>query len=287
MKKIIKYQLLACILVFSASTTTAQTGVLTHDPSTPLHLDASNDNAATITPIQALNDVVVTAAGNLGVGVLAPIAKVDLRSTDQKGIIGLGTNTQSPAAAGKGAIRYTIGNIPNTLATELGYLEYSDGSKWIPLPLTPPDKALVNATKSTAQSIANNSEVTITGWNEIVDVGNNFVPVSGIFAAPRDGFYLVSFNITMSSGSIANSSYIETIIESDNASTINIPAFRTINTYPAFQASTINNFVSGNCNAIFQLEEGNTIRFRVRHTLGGSRSVLNDGSLNNISISEL
>ncbi len=269
------FKMLACILVFSSGKLTAQTGVLTLDPAHALHIDAADDNAAAPTATQLQNDVVVTSAGKLGVGVLNPVTKVDLRSADQKGIIGVGQNAgQTAAAAGGGAIRYNTG----------GYLDYSDGEKWIALPLTAPDKALVNATKSSSQSIANDTETYITGWNASVNIGGYFD--GDIFTAPRDGFYLVSFNITLASGSIANSSYIETIIESDQT-TNNIPVYRTINSYPAFQASTINNFVSGNCNAIFQLEAGKQIRFKVRHTLGSSRSTLDNGTFNNISISEL
>lgn len=269
------FKMLACILVFSAGKLTAQTGVLTLDPVHALHIDAADDNAATPTATQLQNDVVVTTAGNLGVGVLNPVTKVDLRSTDQKGIIGVGQNTgQTAAAAGGGAMRYNTG----------GYLEYSDGEKWIALPLTAPDKALVNATKSSSQNIANNTETQIIGWNTSVNIGGHFD--GSVFTAPRDGFYLVSFNITLASANIANSSFIETIIESDQT-TNNIPVYRTINSYPAFQASTISNFVSGNCNAIFQLEAGKQIRFKVRHTLGGVRSTLNNGIFNNISISEL
>lgn len=271
------YQLLACILIFSASTVGAQTGVLTQNPSTPLHIDAANDNVATPTAAQLQNDVVVTAAGNLGVGVLAPVTKVDLRSSDQKGIIGVGENNgQTAATAGGGAMRYNMS----------GYLEYSDGEKWIALPLTAPEKALVNANKGSSLNIGNNSETYITGWSETIDTGSNFDTADGTFEAPRDGFYLVSFNITLASGNIANNSFIETIIETDQT-TNNIPVYRTINSYPAFQGSNISNFVSGNCNAIFQLQQGDEIRFKVRHTLGGTRSVFANSELNNISISEL
>ncbi len=281
------YQLLACTLIFSTGTIAAQTGVLTQNPSTPLHIDAADDNAATVTTGQAANDVVVTAAGNLGVGVLAPVTKVDLRSADQKGIIGVGTNTQTASVAGAGAIRYFVGDDPNTPAVEVGYLEYSDGEKWVALSTAPPIKALVNANKNSALAIANDSETYITSWtNEDVDTGNDFDLATGTFKAPRTGFYLVAFNITLDTGPINRNTFIETIIES-TGTTNNIPVYKTINSFPAFQATIRSNFVSGNCNAIFNLVAGETIRFKVRHTLGSSRNTLNDGTLNNISISEL
>lgn len=280
------YSLFVWMMFICPGVVLSQTGVLTHKPLHPFHLDAAKDNAVAPIPAQLANDVVVTQEGKLGVGLSNPATRVDLRSTDQKGIIGIGENVAQTAVDAKaGAIRYVVGNDPNTAATEIGYLEYSDGEKWIPLSYAAPPKALVNATKGTSQNIPNNTETYITGWTESVDVGGHFD--GSVFTAPRNGFYLVTFNITLSSGIIANSSYIETIIESNQA-TNNIPVFRTINSYPAFQGlTTVSNYVGGNCNAIFQLNAGNTIRFKVKHTLGGTRNTLNNALFNNISISEL
>jgi hypothetical protein len=288
MKKKVNYilQLVACVLFFSMSKITAQTtGVLTRNPSNPLHIDAAKDNT-TPTASEILNDVVVTPAGNLGIGLLNPITKVDLRSGDpKKGIIGVGTNTQTAAAAGGGALRYNTG----------GFLEYSDGEQWIALPLAPPAKVLINASNASGQSIpiGTTASTTITGWTTTVDAGNNFNQSTGIFTAPRDGFYLVSFSITLANGNIPKNTYLETAIESSQ-STNNIPIFKTVNSYPAFQAGSVSNYLSGNCNAIFNLKANDTVKFTVKYNNGtsasgttGTRSVLNDAKLNNISISEL
>lgn len=273
-------KLFAVILLFSLSPIKAQVGFLTERPLQPFHVDAAKDNGTSTDVSKLTNDVVVITNGNLGIGVLNPITKVDLRSADNKGLIGLGTSTQTPLEAGIGTIRYNVS----------GFLEYSDGEQWIALPLAPPTKALVNANKSSVQSIGNNSTVYISGWNETVDLGSgvigDFNPGTGIFTAPRDGFYLVSFGITLASGQIPKNTFIETAIESDQ-NTANIPIYKTINSYPAFQAGTVSNFISGTCNAIFNLKAGNTIKFSVRHNLGTSRNTLNDGKLNNLSISEL
>ncbi|REC62208.1 hypothetical protein DRF65_10840 [Chryseobacterium pennae] len=273
-------QVFACILFFYSSKTAAQVGFFTSSPSQPLQIDAAKDNGTTPDAAKISNDVVVDANGNLGIGVLNPITKVDLRSTDNKGLIGLGTGTQTPAEAGAGAIRYNTG----------GFLEYSDGEQWIALPLAPPTKALVNANKSSAQSIGGNSTTYISGWSETVDLGTtpngDFDPSTGTFTAPRDGFYLVSFNITLASGNIPKNTYIETAIES-NRNVENIQIFKTVNSYPAFQAGAVSNYISGNCNAIFNLKTGNTIKFSVKHNISSGRNTLNDGKLNNLSISEL
>ncbi|MBB4805314.1 hypothetical protein HNP38_000586 [Chryseobacterium defluvii] len=281
-KKFIIYRLSAYILFFYTGNLTAQTGVLTLDPANPFHVDAAKDNGSTSTT-KATNDVVVSSAGNFGVGVVAPVTKVDLRSSDQKGIIGIGANaSQAASAAGGGAIRYN---------TATALLEYSDGEQWIPLVITAPAKALVNAYKSSSQSISNNTVTIITGWTETADtiIGNSgdFNASSGIFTAPRDGFYLVSFSITLATGTIPNNTFIETAIEAIGSGSDNIPVFKTVNSYPAFQAGSVSNYISGNCNAIFNLKATNTIRFTVKHNISSGRNVLNNGALNNISISEL
>ncbi|MDQ0783020.1 hypothetical protein [Chryseobacterium sp. W4I1] len=280
-KKInIAYKLFAGILVFSAIKTTAQIGFYTATPAQPLHIDAGKDNGSAPDATKISNDVVITSAGQIGVGILNPITKVDLRSANDQRIIGLGTNTQSPSAAGGGAIRYNAS----------GFLEYSDGEQWIALPLTAPTKALVNASKGSAQSIATAASTVITGWTETVDLGaganGDFDPVNGVFKAPRDGFYLVSFNITLATGNIPKNTFIETAIES-NQSTNNIPVFKTVNSYPAFQAGAVSNYIGGNCNAIFNLKKDDTIKFSVKHNIGSARNTLNDSKLNNLSISEL
>ncbi|SMO38532.1 hypothetical protein SAMN06265171_101425 [Chryseobacterium rhizoplanae] len=280
-KKIsITYKLFACILFFCATKTMAQTGFFTPTPAQPLHIDAGKDNGPAPDATKISNDVVITSEGQVGFGLLNPVTKVDLRSSSDQGIIGLGNNTQTPSAAGGGAIRYN----------NSGFLEYSDGEQWIALPLTAPTKALVNASKGSAQSIPSAASTVITDWIETVDlgagVGGDFDPSTGIFKAPRDGFYLVSFNITLANGNIPKNTFIETAIESSQ-STDNIPVFKTINSYPAFQAGAVSNYISGNCNAIFNLKKDDTIKFSIRHNIGSARNTLNDSRLNNLSISEL
>jgi len=269
------YKLLTCILIVSASKMTAQIGFFTPNPSHPLQIDAAKDNGATPDATKLSNDVVVTSDGKLGVGLLNPVTKVDVRSPDNEGIIGVGTNTQTPAAAGAGAIRYNSG----------GFLDYSDGEQWISLPLAPPTKALVNASKNSIQSIPDNTVTYIKGWNETVDLGGDFNN-DDTFTAPRDGFYLVSFSITLANGNIPKNTFIETAIESSRT-TNNIPIFKTVNSYPAFQSGTVSNFISGNCNAIFNLKKDDTIKFSVKHNIGSARDTFNDSKLNNLSISEL
>lgn len=279
MKKKSLYKALYFVLFFSFGVTiNGQIGIYTKNPLQPFHIDSGKDNSDTPTASQILNDVVVTPDGKLGVGLLNPRTKVDLRSADQKGIIGLGTSNQTPAAAGPGAIRYSTGNI----------IQYSDGVGWHDLPMTLPPKALVLANKSSNQSFANNATTTVSGWSVLTDSQSDFNGTTGTFTARRAGFYIVSFNISLAEANIAQNSRIETIIES-NSSTNNIQTYRSVNSYPAWDVSTVSNIVGGNCTAIFNLSAGNTIQFKVYHNLGGSRNIdtANNGTNNSISIYEL
>lgn len=270
------YQLLIFCLSLSVH---AQTGIFTKDPLQSFHIDGAKDNKG-IPPStnQILNDIVVTSDGRLGVGILNPKTKVDLRSADQKGIIGLGTNSQTAAVAGGGALRYSTGNI----------IQYSDGTAWHNLPMSLPPKSLVLANKSSAQNFTNNSTTQVGGWSIVSDDQSNFNADSGTFTAPRNGFYIVSFNITLADANIAQNSMIETIIES-NTATNNIQTYRSVNSYPAWDISTVSNIVGGNCTAIFNLSTGNTIQFKVFHNFGLTRGIntANGGTNNSISIYEL
>lgn len=272
------YKTLSFTLFFSLTTLNAQVGIYTKDPLQPLHIDSGKDNVDAPTASQVLNDVVVTSDGRLGVGLLNPKTKVDVRSADQKGIVGLGTSTQTPSVAGPGAIRYSTGNI----------IQYSDGIGWHNLPMTLPPKALILANKSTAQSLGNNATTVVSGWSVLTDSQSDFNATTGTFTARRAGFYIVSFNISLADANIAQNSRIETIIES-NVAANNIQTYRSVNSYPAWDVSTVNNIVGGNCTAIFNLSAGNTIQFKVYHNFGGSRNIDtgNSGTNNSISIYEL
>ncbi|MDP9959734.1 hypothetical protein [Chryseobacterium lathyri] len=268
------YKLLFFFLSFFIQ---AQTGIFTKDPMQTFHIDGAKDNSS-VPPSapQILNDIVVTSDGKLGVGLLNPKTKVDVRSADQKGIIGLGTSTQTAAAAGGGAIRYSNGNI----------IQYSDGVSWHSLPMALPPKAVVLANNNSSLALTNNATTLVNGWSVVTDSQSNFNGTT--FTAPRNGFYIVSFSITLADGNIAQNSRIETIIES-NTATNNIQTYRSVNSYPAWDVNTVNNIVGGNCTAIFNLSAGNTIQFKVFHNFGGNRSIntANTGTNNSISIYEL
>ncbi|MDR6967337.1 hypothetical protein J2X31_001344 [Flavobacterium arsenatis] len=175
----------------------AQTGVGTRNPQGALHIDGAKDNPATGAPnaTQVANDVIINATtGFMGVGVLAPVVPLDMRSSGGQNAIGLGstTTTITAVAAEAGAVRYNVSDVP------VGpKIEVSDGVAWNKVYLAP-QKAVVVARKITTQTIAYNAATpaVVANWQEVRDMSNSFTPLSGEFTAPRNGTYtfLMTFN---------------------------------------------------------------------------------------------
>lgn len=291
MRKDINIIFIIVILLFPFNNINSQTGINTKSPAsnTILHVDGMKDNSNGLTS-SVKNDVIISTSGRLGIGTHIPKTKIDVRSSvDQTGIFAVGATTQSPSEVGGGAVRY------NTVAK---VLEYSDGEKWHELPLKAPTKAMVLARKTSSQSVTNNSTTQITNWSTVTDLGGDFNLDTGVFTARRDGFYVVSFNITIDSGPVLDNSKIETLIESDNTSE-NIQTFKSIDSFPGDESGTVNTYVGSGCNAIFNLKKGNTIRFKVYHTLGQEGMIIkrdkvlyigsgsDSGKYNTVSVYEL
>ena len=190
----------------------AQTGIGTSNPQGILHVDGARDNAATGTPTtaQAANDVVVSkTTGFVGLGVLEPKVKLDMRSPSLENALGLNTTTMSAALAGAGAVRYDVINVPAGPK-----IEVSDGSVWSKAYVAP-QKSVVVARKITSQSITQGVAANIVNWNVVRDMSNSFDAVLGIFTAPRDGTYtfLLTFNfngVVINDGSRVESQFYNT-----------------------------------------------------------------------------
>lgn len=272
-----RYRLCLLFLVASIGSF-AQTGVQTKSPEAVLHIDGSKDNSNVVTTNQAKNDVVFTEDGYLGVGVLAPNTRVDIRSGENTAIVGIGQTNQTATAVGAGVLRYNEVD---------DMMEYSDGLNWYPLSDMPPPKAVVVATKTSTQTFANNSGTTITNFNTVEDNYNAFNNSSGVFTAPREGYYYVSLNYTLSSGEVNNNSYIESVIVSSNSQN-NIKEYRGLNSFPGFHTTYNPDIeVAGNATALFYLKVGDTVRFQIYHTLGRTKTMNGSASENRISIIEI
>lgn len=202
--------LLGLLLMTFTSTSYAQTGIGTRNPQGPLHIDGAKDNATTGAPsdTQVANDVIITNAGFVGVGLISPSVKLDMRSTGAENAIGLGTTTMTASAAGAGATRYDVTSTP------VGpKIEVSDGSVWSKV-YVGPQKAVVVARKIATQNIGT-SATTITNWSEVRDMSNSFDPTTGIFTAPRSGTYtfLLTYNlngVVINDGSRVESQFYRT-----------------------------------------------------------------------------
>ncbi|HZH72762.1 MAG TPA: hypothetical protein VFD91_09745 [Mariniphaga sp.] len=124
-------------------------------------------------------------------------------------------------------------------------------------------------------------------FNTVEDNYNAFNNSSGVFTAPREGYYYVSLNYTLSSGEVNNNSYIESIIVSSNSQN-NIKEYRGLNSFPGFHTNyTPQIEVAGNATALFYLKEGDTVHFRIYHTLGRSKTNTGNADENRISIIEI
>lgn len=75
----------------------AQVGIQTSNPQGVFNIDGAKDNPATGTPstAQQANDVAVTTAGNMGIGITAPTNKLHVNGTDPLRLQGVGTGSSS------------------------------------------------------------------------------------------------------------------------------------------------------------------------------------------------
>jgi len=253
-----------CFLVNFMS---AQVGINTSSPQALLHIDGTKDNPATGIPTaaQVANDVVFTANGEVGIGLLTPAVKIDARSTNNTdNSIGIGETTQTASEAASGAMRYNPLNG--------GKMQYSDGVVWQDL-ISSPTKAVVVANLRVANfavKVPYQVSTGIAGWTEISDPTSNFTPGTGIFTAPRTGVYLVSFTydfvrIPIVSGYFSEARYVV------NGSTVVKKCVK------SFLNTSKNAQVAGSCVAGIQLNKGDTFQPHIYQSVfNGSLSLRTD-----------
>ena len=132
---------------------------------------------------------------------------------------------------------------------------------------------------TSAQSIPNNAQTTITTWTKVSDrVNANFNASTGTFTAPATGYYQVSGTITfVAAVGVVNTDYAITVIA--NGVGIAAGSF--------FQESTSTASVGVSVTAIVSLTAGQTIVLQAFQNSGSARALAATAAENYLSINRL
>ncbi|WES96712.1 hypothetical protein P2W68_17915 [Chryseobacterium arthrosphaerae] len=214
-------------------------------------------------------DVVIKDNGYMGIGNVAPNAKLDARTNTTStsdpgaGIIGIGTTTMAANAAGAGAMRYSTNSG--------GTLEYSNGTDWNTLTSTV-KKSLVYGYLTNGQSLSTGDGTFAV--TEIFDQNNNFA--SNTFTVPRTGSYSISLcGLTTST----------TWNQSDEFS-IRVEKNGTVQVIGYWAAPTSSSYYGGTCTSVsISANAGESITFTYYLKVGGK--TVHTPNFNRFSIQEL
>ncbi|MCZ4245928.1 hypothetical protein [Pedobacter punctiformis] len=264
------FLMLSLLLITSLSY--AQTGINTRNPQGVLHVDGAKDNPATGVPgaLQTANDFIITPAGWIGVGNIAPKVKFDLRGADNSAL-GLGTTTMSAISAGKGAVRYDVNN---GIPTGTPKIQISDGLVWSQVYVAP-IKAVVVAQLTKPVSIPYNTPTTVNNWTLKSDVTNSFNAVTGVFTAPRDGIYTFLMTFDFVEGTITPASTVETQFVNGIGVVIS-------RSYKTFGRATRNAQAGGSSTVTLGLIAGSTMVVKLQQTIvNASRALRITGNIAN------
>ncbi len=209
-------------------------------------------------------DVVVTDDGKVGIGNVAPNARLDVRTNTTSttdpgdGYIGIGTTTSTASSAGSGAIRYS------TLSG--GVLEYSNGTAWNTLSSSNLQRSIVVARKTTTLIVAATTLTYVQDWSttDLVDVNGNFAASTGTFTAPRTGVYMVSFTFAFASANITGGQ-----VEAQLICTSSSDTKKSISTFPAGGTSESGASIS----FAIQLNAGETVRPAIYQNTGSAKTL--------------
>ncbi len=266
--------LLLSIFYYSIGLLYAQTGIGTPNPLGALHIDGAKDNITTGIPTaaQLANDVIISkTTGYIGVGVLSPIVKLDMRSSSTENSLGLNTTTMTASAAGSGAVRYDVNNAPVGAK-----IEVSDGSVWNKAYIAP-QKAVVVVRKITSQAIVQGSATTIINWNEVRDMSNSFIPGTGEFTAPRDGTYTFLLTFNFNSTVINDGSRVESQFYNPVTNTVLASVYKTFGQSMTGTADDANSTrltqAGGSSTVTLTLTAGTKVVTRLLHNLISSGSI--------------
>ncbi|MEG0925595.1 hypothetical protein [Chryseobacterium sp.] len=264
-------KLIPALIIFGSLEVNAQVGINMSAPERVLHVDGQKNTSVSV-PSTYYDDVVVTSTGNMGVGTKSPKTRLDLRSQEKVNAIGVGGTSQTAAAAKAGALRYNFGTQD---------LSYSNGTSWVTL-AHKVSNDFVDAENASGQSFSNNIQTPVTGWTKKTDVNSSFNAGTGTFIASKTGVYVVSFTFSLASGSVANDSRYETLIQTNSTSAPTNTVFKCVGSYPG--NNTIGNRIAGNCSGIFNLIKGDNITVSLNQKLGSAKTLDADATLTSLSI---
>lgn len=270
---------LVSTLLFGICNINAQNkvGIDTANPLGTFHIDGSkNTPAVSPTDSQLSDDFIVTSTGAVGIGVLSPKTKVDLRNiSNTDNAVGIGNTTLTAPAAGKGAMRYN-GTV----------LQYSNGAEWVNVTPVPAIKTVVAATKTsqtvscyalggvppgTYSGVPHRTPCYITDWgskyNNSTD-GGSFAPATGVFTANRAGVFTATFTFALAPGKVKalaiDANQVEAIWRLRDGSGTELNSVKCANNYPsdsrALDIDSGSAPVGSSCTASFYMTAGQTIR---------------------------
>ena len=268
-----------------------------------------NPNSANAVEVNTTEKFIIDKTGKIGAGVATPKVAVDLRN-GANGSMAIGMTNQTAAEAGAGAVRYN----PNPAIGVQGYVEYSDGSVWVPiLPYGKP-RIVVMAEKTNnnctvfetglwpignyTDGIPGRSSTYLTSWTEKLDSDSgqprtNFDPATGEFIAPRAGVYFATFTFALASSQVntnTGQNQTEAIWEVRNASNVVTQRVKTNNGYPQDTGNSPNAVIVGSaCTVSVYLNAGEKLRPFVWINVAwdtDKRLLLNTGGYNVLTIVE-
>lgn len=274
MIKDLKKRLLLLFFFGSTFSLFAQIGINTKDVKGAFHVDGKIDNFSTPTNEQTDNDFVVTTNGNVGVGTITPVTKLDLRSTsNSNNALGIGFTSKTAESVGAGVIRY--------VNTSGGKLQISDGIQWMDI-YSVPKKSFVVARIRTADKAIKftyNTATIIAGWEITNDISNNFNATTGEFVAPRDGVYTFSFAydfVQEGNAFLANSSVESQFVKNNNV--IEVKCLKT------YGKSTRGAQAGGSCVSSMKLKQNDKVVVKllqkIDNSTSGGRGLRSDAVVN-------